>query len=371
MMNDNDLENWVYEQGGPAIQLRMYMRQSENKSKKDVENSVSKLLNIEEVNTILNYLDGFKIQSRDKKTLEHLIHYYKETCIDNFFPQLLDMGFRAGIPILDEKMQPVRDVFMYLLTEDYDYCYYYGLMLHRFFFMAGYTHQEIIESMEQRLNAIHKSAYKRIFDIYQDESKLPKKPKQWADIGVLKDDLNPFSRFAKEPLPTIYDISALAYFPDTCKNSENQAKIDDIIEYILDPEFQKIREGYGLLWVESRRIYHACGWSPTLPLYEDYNGPQNLSVNSVLNYLYMMSNFRAAHKSKWFKNCINYVEQFRTEKGTYIFPKEYLYRKYIDKAFLNESAMKLKRTEREIIIRELVSTLIMVEINKRVAEFTS
>jgi len=60
--------------------------------------------------------------------------------------------------------------------------------------------------------------------------------------------LNPFGKSAETPLPTIYDISALAYFPNAYKNSENQAKIDDIIEYILDPEFQKIREGYGLLW---------------------------------------------------------------------------------------------------------------------------
>ncbi len=367
MMNGKNLESWVLEQGGPAIQLRMIM-QSKNTSEKDVENAVSKLLNLEEVNTLLSYLDGFNTQSRDKKTLEHLIHYYKESCIDNFFPQLLNLGFRAGIPIFDEKMQAVRDIFMYLLTEDYDYCYYYSLMLHRFFFMAGYTYKEIIESMEQRLNAIHNSAKEKVFDIYQDESKLPKKPKPWANVGILKNELNPFSKSAATPLPTIYDIFALAYFPNAYKDSENQAKIDDIVEYILDPEFQKIREGYGLLWVESRRIYHSCGWSPTLPLYEDYGRPRQLSEYSVLKYLCMMSNFKVAYKSKWFSDCISYIEQFRTEKGTYIFPKEYLNKKYVDEAFLNESNMKLKRTEREIKIREIVSTLIMVEINKKVTD---
>ena len=68
---------------------------------------------------------------------------------------------------------------------------------------------------------------------------------------------------------------------------------------------------------------------------------------------------------------MNYVEQFKTEKGTYIFPKEYLHGKFIDKAFLNESNMKLKRTDREIKVREIVSTLNMIEINKRVTECTS
>jgi hypothetical protein len=93
-----------------------------------------------------------------------------------------------------------------------------------------------------------------------------------------------------------------------------------------------------------------------------------------------MSNFKIARKSKWYINCLNYVEQFRTEKGTYIFPKEYLDGKNScpgstsnvltvnlkpEEAFLSETNMKLKRNEREILIRELVSTLSMVEIIKK------
>lgn len=66
-----------------------------------------------------------------------------------------------------------------------------------------------------------------------------------------------------------------------------------------------------------------------MPLYGDYNRPRHLGGYSVLNYLRMMSKFKVACKSKWFSDCISYVEQFRTEKGTYIFPKEYLNKKYL------------------------------------------
>lgn len=76
MMNGKDLENWVLEQGGPAIQLKMCYVQTKNTSENDIENFISKLLNIEEVNTLLSCLDGFNTPSRDKKTLEHLIHYW-------------------------------------------------------------------------------------------------------------------------------------------------------------------------------------------------------------------------------------------------------------------------------------------------------
>ncbi|MDF2841860.1 MAG: hypothetical protein K0R00_286 [Herbinix sp.] len=367
MMDYEQLEDWLLEHGGPAIQLRMYAGQTDVKSKVIVENAVSKLLDIDEVNVILDYMDGFNTPLRDNKSLEHLIHYYKDTCIENFFPILLSLGFRAGIPLFDKKMQPIRDVFRYLHTTDHDFSNIYKLMLHKFFFMAGYAYQEVVESMEQRLDAIHNVANEHIFDIYQDESKLPKAPAQWAGIGILKDDLNPFSRFAKMPLPTIYDIFALAHFPVTDNSLENQMKISNIIEYILDPKFQEIREGYGLLWVASRRTYHACGWSPTLPKYENNMQPQ---IYPLLYYLDTMSNFKEAYKSQWFLNFISYFEQFKTERGTYIFPKEFFCKKLIEKAFLNESNMSLRPSERKIRKLELASTIVMYEVNKRITQLT-
>jgi hypothetical protein len=77
-----------------------------------------------------------------------------------------------------------------------------------------------------------------------------------------------------------------------------------------------------------------------------------------------MSRFNSAQKSKWFADCLNHLNQFKTEKGTYIFPKEYLHTKYIDKAFLNGMNMSLKRNERELLKREIVSTMKMFEIYK-------
>lgn len=167
----NALENWLLEQGGPAIRLRMSALQNSSKLENDVNNSVPALLSINEVQSILNYLDGFQTPDRDKKTLEHLIHYYKDTCIENFFPLIMDMGFKAGIPIFDEKMAPVKDLFKYLfaLSNESAHCYIYSLMLHRFFFISGYLFPEVVESMENRLNAIHKVASENLYDIYQDD----------------------------------------------------------------------------------------------------------------------------------------------------------------------------------------------------------
>lgn len=219
---NNKIEEWLMENGGPAIQLRLSALQHSSNTKNGINNTVAALINIEGVQSVLNHLDGFKTPGRDKKELEHLIHYYKDTCIDNFFPLIMDMGFKAGIPIFDEKIAPVTDMFKYLFAfaNEYDYCYGFALMLHRFFFMSGCLFPEVVESMKDRLNAIHKSAEENILDIYQDESKLPKKPRIWADVGVLKDEMNPFSSVAEKPLPTVYDVWALAYYTDVCTDPE-------------------------------------------------------------------------------------------------------------------------------------------------------
>lgn len=363
-MNTAELKEWLLLNGGPAIQLNIQFSQNTNKVI-DI-NAVSCLLDIPNVKSTLDYIDGFNTQSRDKKTLEHLIHYYKDSCIEKFFPRLIDLGFRAGIPVFDEKMQLIKEIFLYMLSENYDYCYYYRLMLHQYFFVAGYDYPEAVNSMMQRLNKIHIAAKERIYEIYQDKSSLPKVPQHWIDRGVLKDDLNPFDQSSEKPLPTIYDIKALAYFPSVYKNTEVQEKINDVINYILDPIIQKIPEGYGLLWVKDRRIYQACGWSPTLPLYENYDRPQHLSTNVLLDYLEIMSNFKAAHKSKWFIESLNHFEQFKTENGTYIFPKDHFNNKYIEEAFLNKKSLNLRPNERQYILYELVSTLRMLRIIDRI-----
>jgi hypothetical protein len=289
------LKNWLSEQGGPAIQLRLSAMKNTNGVKNDVDNAVSTLLEIESVRKILNYFDAFETSDRSKKTLEHLIHYYKDTCIERFFPVLMDLGFRAGIPIFDEKMEPVADIFrfMYAYTNENGH-YIYSLMVHQHFFMSGYLFPEVVESMENRIDLLHKAAAEKILDIYQDESKLPKKPEIWTNYGVFKDEFNPWG--LEKPVPVWYDIPALAYYADKCADSEKMKKINDIVAYIISPEVQKLpREG--LFYVKARHIYHAGGFGVTLPLYDDTN---------ILEIFDIMSHFETARKTKWFQDCLNY-----------------------------------------------------------------
>ena len=374
----NNLQ-WLLENGGPAIQLRLSALQ--NSIDKDTENAVSELLEIDNVRTILNYFNAFQTQNRDTKTLEHLIHYYKENCLETFFPQVMDLGFRAGIPAFDEKMPSVAAVFkhVYRIANDQanepisggerQACFSFSIMLHRYFFSFSYLFPEVVESLDVRLNKIYNAANEKTFVIHQDESKLPKKPPIWADLHVLKDEMNPWKVTAEKPLPMWFDVWALAYYKDKCTDSETIRKINEIVAYILTSDFQKVSAEGALLYVKEKRIYHANGLGLTLPLYETENHDTTANPyiqGNPLWFVDIMSHFETARVSKWFYDCLNHLEQFKTEKGTYIFPKEYINKKYIDKAFLNKVNISLKGNAREQVKRELVSTMKIMEIYKRI-----
>jgi hypothetical protein len=353
-MNEGNLTGWLLENGGPAVSLNLEKTES-GKSKYVLQLSV-----IEKVKEILDLLDTFDINSMDAKTLEHLIHYYKETCIDHFFPKLIEMGFYSDISLFDKKMTPLRKIFS-RLGEQY---YAYKLMLCRFYFMAGYDYDEVIDFALKRLELICVSASEKTFDIYENKDKLPKLPAHWMDKPVLKDILNPYCQV--KPLPLFYDIEALSYFPERRLNSDIRKKIDDVIYYILEPEFQKIQEGYGLIWSKSKRRYYACGWNPLLPYFNGYERPVKYEVSRFLFYFDMMSRFEIARNSKWFSECLARVEKYRTVNGTYIFPKELTGKKFIHEAFLSASNLKLNRKEQELKTREITSTMYMMKILKRV-----
>jgi len=69
MWNDNDLKDWLLENGGPAIQLQINRDLPDQKLYGYIENAVSRLLKIEGVAAFLNCLDAFKTMQETKRRL--------------------------------------------------------------------------------------------------------------------------------------------------------------------------------------------------------------------------------------------------------------------------------------------------------------
>jgi hypothetical protein len=361
--SDQKLIEWLLENGGPAIRLQVAAELDGCIRAAEIERSVADLLEIEAVCHLLSYLDPFCAQDQrtiDKKTAHDLVHCYRETSLENFFPQLLGLGFRAGIQVFDEKVHCLRTAFPTISDAES----LYGWVICEFCFKAGYAFPEMVAHMKWRLDALQRSAQEQIVDIYFNEDELTRLPKQWKDKRIIKHELNPYQ--SGKPLPTVHDIAAFAYFPRACLDAEIRHKIDTVVNYILMPAFQTLPEGYGFLWYPERRICLASGWSPTIPFFQGFERPRNYEDWHFLNYVDMLSRSAVVHPTNWFKASLDRLEQFRTEKGTYLFPEAYLHQKRIDQAFLSKTNLILKRSEKKALFYELISTIFVLKLKQRI-----
>lgn len=97
-----DMENiqWLVENGGPAIKLRMMNERLIDKDSYEVEKLVDELLQNEKVRTALTYFDKFKdFKSMPDNKLYAFVHNCYEDCFEMFMPFFTKLGFKAGIPV--------------------------------------------------------------------------------------------------------------------------------------------------------------------------------------------------------------------------------------------------------------------------------
>ncbi|MBN2542452.1 hypothetical protein JXI42_06255 [bacterium] len=77
----------------------------------------------------------------------------------------------------------------------------------------------------------------------------------------------------------------------------------------------------------------------------------------------LMSHFKTAWESRWFKSCVEHLEKFRTENGTYRFPKHYL-KERRNSYFVTGGHTGLGENRRKKITLEIESTFWMMKIKK-------
>jgi hypothetical protein len=164
--------------------------------------------------------------------------------------------------------------------------------------------------------------------------------------------------------PTIYDIYALANYPVHLQSEDFRQKMDAVIEYVLHPSCQTFPVGYGLMRAGKRK-YYAIGWSVHLPRYP--NVEEKVNENMLVQRLVFMSSFRAARNHPWFRENIEWLESYRTDQGTYMFPRSYLQERP-NGYWVTSAYMGLEENRRQKIAIELESTFWMLKIKKN-AEF--
>lgn len=362
-MNENELITWLFDNGGSAIRYRTATELMENCSAGLKKQLIKDLLEHKKAKALLPLLDGFPTIPSFNNIRDFIrYHSSKGHDLEQILPKLMNIGFKKGISEFDKKMRNFckyveNDLVRKAQQDPQDVTDTWAIWTAHFvaahFVWGGYTYKESIDYIKKRIDLLYKAASLKLFDIHSEKGKKP----------IIKPELDPC--IGDTPLPIIFDIFCLSYFPQENLNKDYRKKINVIIEYILDDRFQSLPEGYGYLsYISSsgKRTVYGCGWSPVLPGFFSFDSQPQLK--SIILYLDLMSHFKVAIKSNWFKNCMDHLEQYRNNSGTYSFPSNYLSDKK-DGFFVLGNGIGLEESRSKKSL-ELESTFWMLLIKRRI-----
>ena len=364
-MRNEELSAWLFEHGGPVIRYRTAAELLPPSKSINIQQLRDEMMQSPQVQKWLGNLIPPRLLLNNPTTTPHVlesglmeIHGSKPTNLENVIGKLTDFGLKKGIPEFDQRTIPYRkwlEENAERPTENVFDKFSVG-MIASFLARAGYVQEPAVGIvLKNRLNTVYDFTRKGDFDIYVKPEKYIRHHRL-IKLEVVRGEIC--------RLPLIYDIIGWAAYLPECGTEEDLAKADNIIDYILNEEYQKLPWGYGIMGDGAGRTW-GLGWSVHLPGF--IGSPATKDVNkSVVQMVNLLVNFRIARQHSWFIESLNHLEEFRTEKGTYMFPGDYLQEKPVG-YWVNGVHMGLEENRRRNL--ELESTFWMAKLRKILSDY--
>ncbi len=296
---------WLLEAGGPVLRQRV-AREILN-----LPASESPLLAAPPVRAWLERLDP--------PAAGKTIHGSRPNHFENAIGKLADLGCRAGMAPLDRRVRP----HLHWLETDDDpdwYARHQRQIVANGLALAGYdTEAPVRKALESRLDLLATFARRKRYDIYVDHDDYPGYPQRFQGRPLVDPDLYPDGRL---PLPSIWDMYGLARLRANSSDPALRRKTDAVARYILDPAYQGLAPGYGTLRM-GRYRYWAIGWDVKLPGFRS-GRPDPRQGALALQRLEVMAAFPSARRTTWFRSWLAHLDEFRTDRGSWAFPRSYL-----------------------------------------------
>ena len=313
------LTDWLMEKGGPAVRYRTATELLDDTAPFDEAQLARDLLASPRVNLWLERLQP--------DTDFGALHGSKPTAYENAMGKLTQLGCRAGMAPFDRRTKASRAWLAENLhqTSLPGWYVFRRMLVCAFLSCAGYHSDDALgKQISHRIDVLYDFCRKMNHDIYVDRSDYPDIPKAFRKKPLVDPQLH---AGGEAVYPSIYDIHAIANVPGGMRDDSTCRKIETIIEYVLHPDYQALRDGYGTMRAGKRR-YYAIGWSIHLAGYygmgaEDMRSPI-ASPGYFVPRLVLMSQFPTAGSHRWYRESVAHLETFRTESGTYLFPRKYL-----------------------------------------------
>ncbi len=302
----------------------------------DIEESKRLQTELLEHPAVIEWLGYLKPDTPPKHwSMEHGSMNY---CLENAGVKIAQLGLHSGIPQVRDAVQYYFDkmkngeamdsYFAYSKNQEIYYRkgqHFNAIVITNILSALGVREEEIETYLLGSLEEISQFVKEGDYAIYLEEQErcnLKRVPSVWKNTAYfIKPSLT--QRYGVG-YPMIYDLVGLSRLYDLHDNAVDR-KIDDIIEYISTDEFHKsIIDGYGILAEEDGK-YHSMGWDPKYPGWFDLDQYRKEKDGAkLLFFAQTIVNYPKARKTKWFNELLVLLESYRTDSGTYIFPKEWL-----------------------------------------------
>jgi hypothetical protein len=283
-MRDDELVQWLFENGGPAIRYR----------------TVAELMGATEGIDLEQLTADVRASAMAQLWMDRLgtpgdlfsFHGSNPHAFENVCAKLCELGLRAGTMAgCEERMR----LFRLRLEQGDDFL---GKpLVASCLNWAGYGGDQAIRAcLARRLEGTYELARSGVYDIYVDHDTFGDCPAAFRKRPLVNPEYN-------DKLPGIWDIYALAHYPAALMNAEIARRIEAVVAYILHQDYQSLHEGYGYMRAGPRR-YYSIGWSVHLPGVYGFEFSRPMHAHVLVQRLELMAHFAVARNTRWFKDCV-------------------------------------------------------------------
>ncbi|MBN1797344.1 MAG: hypothetical protein JW822_02125 [Spirochaetales bacterium] len=350
------LLKWLFHNGNPIIKYLIAMRYNQKNNMRELKQLI---LNSESVrywiHNVLNVKDTLKI------------HDSFDECFENAMGKLLLFGITDKIneikPVLNYLLEKLKQ-FVLKKEKIFKHNWCDANIIAAYLANSGYHNHDIIKCyIKKRLENIDELINRFKFDIYIDKHDFKNIPSSFTGYPLVNPEISS-GNISK--LPGIFDLllfRSIINKKSVLCTKQNIKKIHHFIDYVFDPQYQKLPDGYGIQY-ETGKKYYKVGWNISLPgFFNDLSDERN--VKSVVLYAELFSYFPRAAATVWFHNVMKHLESFKTKNETYMFPGEYV-QENKNQYFILGGHMGLGENRRKKQWLEIESTYWMLQIKRNI-----
>lgn len=353
-----DLIEWLLSHGDPVIRLRTLQEMCPGHSPAEEREAARLVEQSVDVQRLIHDLPW---------TRTHLsLRGAGQLDLGNLLLRLRWLGCSAGMRSLDAQMEPFIEI-MGVPASVLSFTHPLEMpVLGNCLAYAGYCREPLVRAwLKRRLDALYDFCRRGSYDIYIDPPEHVRRQANQRGVPVIEPALY---REGELLLPTIYDLYGLSAYPAERTDPDTLDKIETIVAYVMDPRYQQLRDGFGLVLTADRR-YNLAGGTALLEGFVEgdvTSAPRGrakapsaeqprIRPARLLRHLAMMAPYWTSFRSRWRTLHQGALEQYRTPEGRYLFPREYL----VDGAaggFVNGGYMAVHLKPRDEAAREQEST---------------